>query len=475
MTLENADKKTTTTENRKENSGRTEHAEPVSGIKTNVCVDPVSESRFTERVDPVSDSHFTEVSDSHFTERVDPVSRTLQNRRSTARKQALKKLEKDKNLNNEERLSKLKDFDEKGYFTYPVTSVMDKKKNIIEFKKEAKVKTDEELMDELDLSHLEGQEKEMMRKVFKDNIKVFSRSEMDIPVCDLVEARPELTEEAKSEGVQNCKFREISASIRDQVEDVLSSMVKAGILKFSNKPTHIVSNLLCARKKDGSPRLCLDARIRNSSLKKIPFQLESMESVFQKFNGCTYASLVDLSNSYYSCKIQDSKQPIFSFFNSKRQMLSFARLPMGFVNSEYYLAQITDKIKEKNHNCVSYVDDLYLVTYSDFKDHRNQLRNLLSTLIDFNLRVKAKKCSPASECLDVLGHCWTRDRFNVPAAKLQGIMDWESPKTFKGIAKYTGHIGLYRRYTPGLAECLIPLQELSSEGIEFKRKGKQQG
>ena len=156
-------------------------------------------------------------------------------------------------------------------------------------------------------------------------------------------------------------------------------------------------------------------------------------------------------------------------------MLSFARLPMGFVNSEYYLAQITDKIKEKNHNCVSYVDDLYLVTYSDFKDHRNQLRNLLSTLIDFNLRVKAKKCSPASECLDVLGHCWTRDRFNVPAAKLQGIMDWESPKTFKGIAKYTGHIGLYRRYTPGLAECLIPLQELSSEGIEFKRKGKQQG
>ena len=93
MTLENADKKTTTTENRKENSGRTEHAEPVSGIKTNVCVDPVSESCFTERVDPVSDSHFTEVSDSHFTERVDPVSRTLQNRRSTARKQALKKLE----------------------------------------------------------------------------------------------------------------------------------------------------------------------------------------------------------------------------------------------------------------------------------------------------------------------------------------------------------------------------------------------
>ena len=51
-------------------------------------------------------------------------------------------------------------------------------------------------------------------------------------------------------------------------------------------------------------------------------------------------------------------------------------------------------------------------------------------------------------------------------------MDWESPKTFEGIAKYTGHIGFYRSYTPGLAKCLIPLQELSSEGIEFKKKRK---
>ena len=60
----------------------------------------------------------------------------------------------------------------------------------------------------------------------------------------------------------------------------------------------------------------------------------------------------------------------------------------------------------------------------------------------------------------------------MPAAKLQGIMDWESPKTFEGIAKYNGHIGFYRRYTTGLPKCLIPLQELSSEGIEFKKKRK---
>ena len=169
--------------------------------------------------------------------------------RMKARKEARKRLERDKNLDDDERELKLKHFDEKGYFTYPVTTVMDKKKTIIEFKKDTNPKSDEELMQDLDLSHLEGEQKEMMKKVFKENINVFSRSEMDIPQCDLVQARPELTQEAKKKGVQNSKFREIPAQIRDEVEDVLSSMIKAGILKFSNKPTHIVSNLLCVPKK----------------------------------------------------------------------------------------------------------------------------------------------------------------------------------------------------------------------------------
>ena len=153
-------------------------------------------------------------------------------------------------------------------------------------------------------------------------------------------------------------------------------------------------------------------------------------------------------------------------------MLTFARLPMGFLNSGYYLAQITDKIKETNHNVCSFVDDLYLVTHSNFKDHCNQLSNLLKTLVDLNLRVKASKTCGAKPGIDVLGHYWALDRFHIPEAKLQGIMDWEQPKSFDQIAKYTGHIGFYRRYTPGLAECLIPLQALSSQGIEAKKKRK---
>ena len=99
---------------------------------------------------------------------------------------------------------------------------------------------------------------------------------------------------------------------------------------------------------------------------------------------------------------------------------------------------------------------------------------LLKTLIEFQLRIKPKNCQPSSKCLDVLGHCWEIDRFKVPKAKLQGIIEWDTPKTHDEVASYTGHLGYYRRYTPGLAECLLPLQELATIGIEYKKKGKLQ-
>ena len=386
--------------------------------------------------------------------------------------EAKNRLKEDENLNDEEKRAKLDNFEKNGYFTYPVTSVMDRKKTIIEFKKDTKPKTEEELLNELDLSHLEGDQREMMRKVFKDNVKVFSRSELDIPPCPIIKCKPELTEEAKKKGIQNAKFQEFPSQIKDQVEEVLSSMIEAGILKISNKPTHLVSNLLCMAKKDSSPRLVLDARLCNMSVQRIPFQLESMESVFQKFHGSTVTSSVDLSNSYYSVEIEESRQPIFSFFNSKRQLLTFARLPMGFLNAGFYLSQITNKIKERNPGVASFVDDLYLVSYSSFADHCQQMDKLLKTLIEFNLRIKPKKCQPASKCLDVLGHCWQTDRFKIGKGRLQGILDWDTPRSLDEVASYTGHLGFYRRYVPEIAECLIPLQELATLGIEYKKKKK---
>ena len=335
-------------------------------------------------------------------------------RNRIAREQAKKTLDENIHLNEEEKKSKLEDFDNKGSFTHPASTLFENNGTVIELKGDTEVKTEKELLDEIDLQHMDFEDQEKIRKIFKENIACLSVSEMDIPICPLVTAKPELNEDAKKKGVQNCKFRDIPVQIKDQVDKVLAQMVSAGILKFTNKPTHIVSNLICTAKKDLSPRILLDARLINDQCLKIPYQLEPMQSVFQHFHGGKFCSSVDISNSYFSIEIEESMQPIFSFFNSKKQMLTFTRCAQGFKNSGAHLQVIASKIKEKNPNVCSFVDDLYLVTKGDFQDHCEQLRKLLRTLVEFKLKIKGRKAKICTLNLDVLGHNWHIDRFSIP-------------------------------------------------------------
>ena len=303
----------------------------------------------------------------------------------------------------------MEEFDTKGYYSYPATTLVETDSRITELHPDTKRKTDKELLEELDLSHLDTELQTRVRGIFKDNI------------CD--------------------------------------------------KPTHIVSNLIVTPKKNSELRVCLDLRTVNSQVLRIPYQLEPLHSVFQSFHNAKYTTSIDLSNSYFSCAIEESRQPIFSFFNSRRQLLSYARCPMGYVNSGFYLEQISTKIKERCPNVVSFVDNLYLISYEDsWRDHCNKLEDLVKILVEFNLKIKAKKVQALAVTMDVLGHEWDVDLFRIPDNRVDGIIQWEPPEDGDDVASFLGHTGFYRDYLPGYADIILPLQPLSNAAIEYKKK-----
>ena len=390
-----------------------------------------------------------------------------------AKIKARQKLDEIQCLNDEEKDEKMEEFDTNGYYSYPATTLVETDSRITELHPDTKRKTDKELLEELDLSHLDAEVQTRVRGIFKDNIQIFSRSAMDVPACPLITAKPELTEEAKKKGIQNTKFRPIPAQIKDKVDALLDDMLAAGILRICDKPTHIVSNLIVTPKKNSDLRVCLDLRTVNSQVLRIPYQLEPLHSVFQSFHKAKYTTSIDLSNSYFSCAIEESRQPIFSFFNSRRQLLSYARCPMGYVNSGFYLEQISTKIKERCPNVVSFVDDLYLISYEDsWRDHCDKLEDLVKILVEFNLKIKAKKVQALAVTMDVLGHEWDVDRFKIPDNRVDGIIQWEPPEDGDDVASFLGHTGFYRDYLPGYADIVLPLQPLANAAIEYKKKRK---
>ena len=157
---------------------------------------------------------------------------SIYSRHKFAKIKARKKLDEIQCLNDEEKDEKMEEFDTKGYYSYPATTLVETDSRNTELHPDTKRKTDKELLEELDLSHLDTEVQTRVRGIFKDNIQIFSRSAMDVPACPLITAKPELTEEAKKKGIQNTKFRPIPAQIKDKVDALLDDMIAAGILRI---------------------------------------------------------------------------------------------------------------------------------------------------------------------------------------------------------------------------------------------------
>ena len=391
-------------------------------------------------------------------------------RDNRARIQTKEKLDKDITLSEEEKTVKFQQYEDKGYYTHSPTTILDKNIGLMELKQDSqKIVDDDQLLSEINVSHLPKSEQTKIIEIFRNNISVLSRSELDVGQSPDIIADVELTPEAKSK-CQNCKFIPINPTIRDEIDTMLDNMVKAGILRYTKEASNITSNLLITKKRTGAWRILLDSRLLNNSVIKKQYYPESLQTIFQDFHNSTYITQVDLSNSYWSIGLQKEIQPIFSFFNSRGRRLCYQTLSQGFINSAYFLNQLCLKIRETNPELTFYADDLYLITKSNFSDHCNKLHKLLETLSKMNLKIKGKKVIPATEILDVLGHNFNKGRFEIPEAKLSGILNWKTPKSASDVNIFVGHISFFHHYVPHYATITQPLQEIANQAKETTRK-----
>ena len=96
-------------------------------------------------------------------------------------------------------------------------------------------------------------------------------------------------------------FREhsypVPFALREKVEEELDRMLKLGIIK------RYASGYCCpmtvVRKKDGSVRICLDARRINKAMAGDCEAPQPVEELLQKFDGIRCMSILDLRSSYW--------------------------------------------------------------------------------------------------------------------------------------------------------------------------------
>ncbi len=113
--------------------------------------------------------------------------------------------------------------------------------------------------------------------------------------------------------------------------------------------------------------------------------------------------------------------------------------------------------------CLLYLDDVIL--FGDtFQETLDNFMAILCRFREYNLKLKAKKCSLFQRKVNFLGHVFSDNGIEW---KIDKIKDLQAPKTKTGVRAILGLGNYYRCFIKGFSSIVVPLQRLTCNDVDF--------
>ena len=136
------------------------------------------------------------------------------------------------------------------------------------------------------------------------------------------------------------------------------------------------SPMVCARKKDGSLRLCIDFRRLNAKIIPDRQPIPRVQDILDGLKGQEWFSTLDMSQAYHQGEISEESRK-FTAFSTPWSLLEWVRIPYGLSNAPPCFQRfINETLRElKDSICVAYLDDI-LIYGRNFKEHKRNVRTV---------------------------------------------------------------------------------------------------
>ncbi len=133
-------------------------------------------------------------------------------------------------------------------------------------------------------------------------------------------------------GMSPPKGRLYSLSVPESeaMEKYISDSLTAGFIRPSSSPAG--AGFFFVTKKDGSLRPCIDYRGLNKITVKNTYPLPLMSSAFERLQGASIFTKLDLRNSYHLVRIREGDE-WKTVFNTPREHFEYLVMPFGLSNS----------------------------------------------------------------------------------------------------------------------------------------------
>jgi hypothetical protein len=244
-------------------------------------------------------------------------------------------------------------------------------------------------------------------------------------------------------------------NMRPIVDEKLDELLQYGVIEHSSSPW--AAAILLVPKKDGDTRVCLDYRLLNKVTKRDAYSLPRIDDCLSSLAGNKFFSALDLTSAYWQVPMASEEDKEKTAFRTHRGHFQFTKMPMGLVNAPAAMQRYMETaLSGMVFQCaLVFIDDI-LVYSPTFEQHVTDLRKVFSSLREFSIHLKSKKCELAMSEVKFLGHVVTEGGVSPDPGKVKCILDAE-PESRKDIRAWQGLASYYRRYIKDFAKIVRPL------------------
>ena len=207
-----------------------------------------------------------------------------------------------------------------------------------------------------------------------------------------------------------------------EVIDKQVEMLQGGLIEYSQSPW--VSNVVIAKKKDGSTRFCLEYRRLNDATQTDAHPLPRIETCLDALGGSKFLSTFDLMSGYDQVRMDPADVDKRSFVTRKGTFRVKA-LPFGLTNAGATLQRVMDvAMAGLNFTiCLIYLDDIKMFSLAD-RYHLDRLECLLPSLRKAHLKLKPSKCSLLRSDVSFLGHVVSANGIATDPDQMKTVLEW---------------------------------------------------
>lgn len=266
--------------------------------------------------------------------------------------------------------------------------------------------------------------------------------------------------------------RRLSPGEKEVVENQIKEWLRDGVVEAC--ASEFSSPVVVVRKKDGSPRVCIDYSDLNKQIIKDRHPTPLIEGQLDALQSAKVFSIMDLKNGFMHVPVNKESRKYLSFVTHSGQY-TFLRTPFGCCNSPRVFARyinfvFRDLISKKI--VVVYVDDI-MVLAKDNDEAIERLKMVFDCAAKAGLEIKLSKCRFLQRTVEFLGHVIENGHIKPSPLKTAAVQSFPEPKTMKNVQSFLGLTGYFRKFIEGYATIARPLSDLLRNDAKFCFKADQ--